>query len=708
MTILAYADQFRAAPGDTLRFMVSSSAEYDAEVVRLVHGDDAPTGPGFVAEHVATTVSGTYPGRHQDVYPGSYVRVADAPALHPAGSFALRLWVYPTTLGRPLQGLFAKWDDETGCGYALVLMDGKPALWLGDGSGPVQRVASGEALCEREWTLVTAEVNVERSEVVLCALPLHAWAGPTVESTEPLERPPAASATPLLFGAVWIDGGAAHGFFNGKLEGPRLEHGDAVAAWDFGVREDLRSVPDTGPHGLHGETAQMPMRAVTGHNWSGRELSHRAAAGEYGAIHFHEDDLEDAGWEPDFELVVPELASGVYGAHLRCQGAETYVPFVVRPPRGRCTADIAVVLPTLTYLAYANERQFWHSDGLWFPGTPSGSELESLMAGHPEIGLSLYDAHADGSGCCYSSRLRPIPNMSPRYRYWLTGSPRHLAGDLYLVDWLRHKGFRFDVLTDEDLHEEGAELLGRYRVVLTGSHPEYVTEAMLDATETYLSGGGRLMYLGGNGYYWVTSVDPGRRHVIEVRRGASGSRSWESAPGEAFHSTTGEPGGTWRHRGRPPQRLVGVGFGAQGWDRGCGYIREPGSFRAEVAFVFEGVGEDEVIGDFGLALGAAAADELDRVDELLGTPPHAIRLASAGALSDYYQLALEDVVGTGPGTGGTENEKVRADMVYVPWPNRGAVFSVGSVAWTGSLSHDGYDNNVSRVTENVLRRFLAA
>ena len=35
------------------------------------------------------------------------------------------------------------------------------------------------------------------------------------------------------------------------------------------------------------------------------------------------------------------------------------------------------------------------------------------------------------------------------------------------------------------------------------------------------------------------------------------------------------------------------------------------------------------------------------------------------------------------------------------------MFSTGSIAWCGCLSHDGYDNAVSRITENVLRRFAA-
>ena len=46
-------------------------------------------------------------------------------------------------------------------------------------------------------------------------------------------------------------------------------------------------------------------------------------------------------------------------------------------------------------------------------------------------------------------------------------------------------------------------------------------------------------------------------------------------------------------------------------------------------------------------------------------------------------------------------------MVYFETPNGGAVFSVGSIAWRGCLSYDNYDNTVSRVTANVLRRFAA-
>lgn len=166
-----------------------------------------------------------------------------------------------------------------------------------------------------------------------------------------------------------------------------------------------------------------------------------------------------------------------------------------------------------------------------------------------------------------------------------------------------------------------------------------------------------------------------------------------------------------------------MGFTAQGFDYALPYVRQPGSYDPRAAFIFEGIG-DEPIGDFGLVMGGAAGFEIDRLDYGLGTPPHALLLAAATGFSDSYDGIHEDwirdekLAGTGipqrrlftpwyRGSGGTVNPLVRCDMVYFEGPNGGAVFSTGSIAYSGSLSYNHYDNNVSRLTENVLRRFIS-
>jgi N,N-dimethylformamidase len=378
---------------------------------------------------------------------------------------------------------------------------------------------------------------------------------------------------------------------------------------------------------------------------------------------------------------------------------------VITRGAGSARADILVLLPTFTYLAYANERV---GDSYQTCIPPDWAleydPLDRYLEHRPEFGKSLYDVHDDLSGVRYSSALRPIPNLRPGYRHRNVNAPRHLAGDLYLIDWLEQKGFAYDVVGDGDLHRDGRALLDEYRVVLTGGHPEYCTTPMLESLEGWVHDGGRLMYLGGNGFYWVTSVHPEAPHVIEVRRGLAGSRPWESLPGELHHSTTGEPGGLWRYRGRLPNRLTGVAYAAEGGGVSSGYNRTAASDDPVSAWIFDGVRGRDDIGAFGLVMGGAAGDEVDRADVELGTPVTAAVLASSSVLP-YYCVALEDARAfRGPRAVG----EARADMVLLRGANGGAVFSVGSISWSGALSHNDYDNDVSRITENVLRRFRTA
>jgi N,N-dimethylformamidase len=174
------------------------------------------------------------------------------------------------------------------------------------------------------------------------------------------------------------------------------------------------------------------------------------------------------------------------------------------------------------------------------------------------------------------------------------------------------------------------------------------------------------------------------------------------------HQTTGEQGGLWRYRGRDPNRLVGVGFASQSDrpDVAPGYRRTAASRDPAHAWIFDGVDTD-VIGEHGLYLGGAAGYEIDRFDPAFGSPPEAVVLASSEGLHPpSYLLVVEDMEVTIPAITGTDSDRVRADIVYLPYPKGGAVFSVGSCSWCGSLSTSSYANDVSRITENVLRRFL--
>src|ERR1700694_5280350 len=84
--LLGYADRFSVAPGESIRFMVScETLSYRVQLVRLIHGDMNPAGPGYKEELIASSIDGTKDGRRQTIAAGSYVRVPLAAPLDLSG-----------------------------------------------------------------------------------------------------------------------------------------------------------------------------------------------------------------------------------------------------------------------------------------------------------------------------------------------------------------------------------------------------------------------------------------------------------------------------------------------------------------------------------------------------------------------------------------------------------------------------------------------
>jgi N,N-dimethylformamidase len=712
-----------------------SAVGYDAEIVRIICGDDNPEGPGVKEQAVKATIDGHYRGRKQNIHAGSYILVPDAPALRQIESFTVQAFIWPTTPAKGKQAIIAKWSTESDSGFALVVDDqGATALQVGDGSGAVDVVSVGRAMHVRQWYRVGASVDANSRILRVFQYPLHSNPlfedGGSVEQT--IKLIPACNDAPLVFGAISSQTESGFdSYYNGKIDSPRLVDcalseddceaivgpisqrfiPNVIGAWDFSEEMASQVALDRSPNRLHGQVVNFPARAMTGWNWTGDTMDWKQDSSQWGAIHFHDDDIYDAGWQSDFALTVPaSMKSGIYAAHLRAGEDEEYIPFMVGPEPGN-ENKIALLLPTSTYLAYADDR-------LGMDG--SGAELlnniltvlsphELFLNEHTEFGGSLYDLHSDGSGICYSSRLRPIVNMRPKRQGTLGGFGHSklwgFAADTHITDWLEAMGHPYDVITDEELHDRGYQVLEPYSVVISGTHPEYCSTEMWDAFDAYRRRNGRIMYLGGDGWYWRIAYHPDCPGIIELRRTESGVRAWPAAPGEYYQSFDGRLGGLWVRLGRSPQSLVGVGFAAQGFDLSSYYERLPDSYRPEAEFIFEGLG-DEPIGDFGLIAGGAAGLEVDRADPELGTPANALILARSRHLTNTYLIVPEEFLETAPGLGAEENALARADMVFFAMPNGGAVFSVGSIAWAGSLSHNRYQNNVSRITDNVLRRFL--
>ncbi len=735
--VLGYAWPMVVSPGEAVAFHLSSASLNSAEaaIVRVRCGDPDPAGPGLRMTEPGSAIDGVVDLVEQPLFPGSCAVVADLPALSGFRSFTVGAFVWPTLPGDGAQTILGRWVEETGEGWRLGLDEaGRPEFVVGCG-GRQWRAVAERSLLAREWILIGGSWSEADGQIRLMIRSGDPQAGRDRSAAVTADGPRAAawpSGAALIIAAHALTAGASpkttH-HFNGKIDRPRL-HASAlgvdglhqlcealrpppgdpalIAAWDFSVGIPTERVHDLSANRLDGVLRQMPTRGMTGANWTGDTERWTEAPAQYGAIHFHSDDMADAGWAPTLRVSIPsDWRSGFYALRLRARSdgpdpVESYVGFFIREPLGKPRARVAFVASTATFLAYANSAlrlDQVHAEAM-LEGLLALSRDDAYIQEHREVGLSTYDTHADGSGWCVSSGRRPIMNMRPR------GAVFNYGNDTHLIDWLEEIGQDYDVVVDDDIHRHGAQALRGYDCVISGSHPEYFSREMLDAFDAYQRGGGRHMYLGGNGFYWRIGYHPTIPHTIEIRRGMNGLRTWEGEAGENALAFTGEPSGLWRSNGRPPQRLVGVGFDAQVFTRSSSYRWLEGARDPSLSWLTAGIDLDAPLGDFGLRGGGAAGVEVDRVEPTLGSPPGLVWLATADQLGYGGLPSPEETRTLHRGLTGDQNAQVRADLAFFPTAEGGAVFSTGSIAWVCALSCNGYRNSVSQVMRNVLTRFL--
>lgn len=707
-TLTGYCEPLSLRAGEPVRLLASSHrpGPVRLDLVRIRCGDPTRSGPGFQEETVASGLPAEVALEEQPLRPGSYGEI-DLAGLRVERRLRLSVHVFATRpeVDHCLLCIVPEGDAQTPALLKLVLSSGRLTVRLGETDVVLRR----QTVQTKRWYHVALDLGFAagpdaagRLRGAVTPQPGRSPGRDAFERLEPSTRdaPIRAAARGAL--QVCLLAASPDGeHFDGRLARLELSLDDTRLVWDFAQDMGGRRIVDVSGHARHGVLHQLPARAVTGPAWDGRFHAWTAMPSHYDAIHFHADDLYDAGWSTTAELTLPvQLDSGIYAFRLRAGEAEDRVPFFVRPAHGAPTADIALLLPSCTYMAYANHRMLF--EGAQFVAARARLRPEhAYLRAHPEVGPSTYEKHTDGSGVMFSSRRRPVLQVRPGADGW------NFTPDTDINAFLEHlRDTRdiagHDILADEDVHAEGVSALAPYRVIVTGSHPEYWSTRMLDALEAWLRRGGRLIYLGGNGFYWRVALSDAWPGAVELRRAEDGVRNWQSEPGESYHAFNGEYGGLWRRLGRTPNSLVGVGFVAQGFRRAVGYVRTPASRTSRAAWIFDGV-DGERIGTSGLG-GGAAGQEIDAYNSALGSPEHAVILASATDFGPDMTRVKEELQAWTRVP--APDPVVRSDVVFFETPAGGGVFSVGSIAWFGALARSGYDNDVARMTANVVRRFV--
>ena len=433
MQVVGYSDQISLQPGDTVNIMVSCKQDnYHADFVRLMNGNDHPDGPGVKEEEIPSNITGKHPGRVQEFQHGSYIKIDNSPELNIKSSFTIQAWIYPTESEKSIQGIVTKWSHASQTGYGLFLNNKKQLeLWISDSYQKIEKISTDKPISYNTWNFIYATYNSEDNSVTVSHEPFNIWTKQDFSDTKNIKTQISdlsSNQEPLLIASYSGAENKITGHFNGKIDHPVLfkevltkqqlieiyngkipsSKNNLIGSWDFSKDFAYSKVTDTSKNQLHGIAINMPARAMTGHNWDGTETNFNHAPEQYGAIHFHDDDMDNANWDTDLVLKIPEsIKSGVYAVRLRTEkgeGSESYIPLFIKPKEGTSTADALFLAPTNTYIAYANAHQEAHKatrERYNRMGFETAKDYPFLPDDKYMVDnelLSLYDRHTDNSG----------------------------------------------------------------------------------------------------------------------------------------------------------------------------------------------------------------------------------------------------------------------------------------------------------------------
>ena len=365
---VGYVDPLVASPGGQVLVKVSCSRSvYTSKLLRLGPGLDHPDAPPVKHTIVQAVPETEHRGRLQFTKPGSYARIPiwNAASLEEADSCAVSFWCLPTRIKSDhAQWLFSaqKADKSTGFGCYIDL-SGQLCISLSDSLGEIA-IETTIYFRQRKWYRLQVSLDlVNLTAIVHANMKDDCISSPAAKDERLFnlrQKPKLAIQGPFCIAGnnnsiIPSKSPVKSSSFNGKIDSFKVESvsnglSTTVLDFDFVAGMNTDRILDSSANQSHGQLVNAPARAVTGHDWDGSVVDWTKAKFGYGAIHFHDDDVDDAGWETDFILNVPiDLRSGCYGVLVDDGVTRDIISLFVRPDLAKEGPKTALIIPTFTY-----------------------------------------------------------------------------------------------------------------------------------------------------------------------------------------------------------------------------------------------------------------------------------------------------------------------------------------------------------------------
>ena len=398
--LVGYSDKLSGRPGDSINFMVSSEhkGDFTAELFRSISADPNPQGLGIVEQSCDEFFpKKSFLSRKQAFHPGSYAISEKSLKITAEDKIIFSVMIYPTLQCANSQSII-----EFGQFCLNLNTEGKVVFVSDAGS-----VTSSNSVSLRRWQRVEAQITkLGQISISLGSLDGSDTFKPTFKQLN-LELDLSQNASVVIAGK--LNGDAITNCFNGKIEQPEIYTGsNSFASWDFSRNMSSMIVPGNGCPNL--KLMNAPTRAVTGAFWDASEMNWQHKPEHYASIAFHEDDIYDFKWEPDFSFVIPSnMPSGIYIMRISCGDDYDAMPFFVCPEKDKPHAKVCVLVSTFTYAIYGNHARPDYDD-TWLKKIADWNAYPHNPAQFQNYGLSTYNNHSDGSGICHASHKRPLFN----------------------------------------------------------------------------------------------------------------------------------------------------------------------------------------------------------------------------------------------------------------------------------------------------------
>ena len=380
------------------------------------------------------------------------------------------------------------------------------------------------------------------------------------------------------------------------------------------------------------------------------------------------------------QFVTGPERSGLYYLHAKGETSGEFFsfPWIVAPAKPQ--APIAILASTNTWLAYNNfggRSNYINADRL--PEVPVVNARQDLIRYNKAGSFNVWGFPDDDY--LPLSFERPEPGNIVREHEEVTDPitgrlPCGMApAEWRLLGWMEREGFAYDYYSEGQLHD-GTLNLDDYRILVLSIHPEYWSRQMyLKVKEWVHQRGGKLMYLGGNGLNCEVEFLEGDRLRFKtfLQPSTGGALGMPDPANPEIYLDSR------MHRTLESEAsLLGVVCTETGIMTAAPY-----KVIDQEHWIFAGTGlkNGDLFGENSLQErihGGASGHETDKRSP--HSPPGTRLLAKGTNIDD----------------GG-------AEIVHYETGSGGAVFSVGSITYVPCLL---VDDHISRITANVIRRFL--